>query len=65
MSQCVCPLNIRSIELATMSYPAPGEVLEFSSDAVHDKGVEERHLAMSLKASVTTYNTAAHFKGQF
>ena len=38
MSQCVCLLNIRSIELAT--YPAP-EVLEFSSESVHDIGVGE------------------------
>ena len=40
-----------SIELAT--YPAP-EVLWFSSESVHDINIGGRHLAMSLKASVTT-----------
>ena len=37
ISQCVCLLNIRSIELDT--YPAP-EVLQFSSESVHDNRLE-------------------------
>ena len=35
---CICLLNIRSIELATCTYPAH-EVLGFSSESVHDIGV--------------------------
>ena len=52
MFQCVCLLDIRSIELAT--YPAPAWGTQFSSESVHDIGIGGRHLAMSLKASVTT-----------
>ena len=54
----VCLFNIMSI--GTCTYPTPeqgsGRMVPFSSESVHDLGVGERHLAMSLyklKASVT------------
>ena len=50
MSQCICLLNIRSIELATYSAP---EVLGFSSESVHDIGVGGRHTGY-VTESVTT-----------